>query len=173
MECACAGYFNLGRGQLERGRLDDAILEFGRSLSMANSIGWQGYINLIRGGVAVAQFEQGTAEKAVEDLRSAVRDAQSGHDDYAAATLSYQLANALFRLGRRDEAAQYLDAAIGYYRARRMRPYLASALDLAAKLYAASDKTEQAAQARDEAAALHDVIAAGHQGKLPEPVAQV
>ncbi|HTJ58414.1 MAG TPA: adenylate/guanylate cyclase domain-containing protein [Devosiaceae bacterium] len=173
IECACAGYFSLGRGQLERGRMDDALVEFGRSLSLANTIGWQGYINLIRGGVAVAQFEKDTTEKAVEDLRSAVKDARSGHDEYAAGTLSHRLADALVRLGRRDEAAQYLNAAIGYYRTRRMRPYLANALDLAAKLYTASDRTEQAAEAREEAAALHDVIAAGHEGKLPQPVAQV
>ncbi|HEV7717922.1 MAG TPA: adenylate/guanylate cyclase domain-containing protein [Arsenicitalea sp.] len=173
IECACAGYFNVGRGQLERGRPEEAILDFGKSLSLANSVGWDGYLNLIRGGVAVAEFEQGTAEKAIEELRGAIKDAESGHDDYAVSTLSSQLAKALFRLGRRDEAAQYLDAAISYYRARRMRPYLASALDLAAKVYAASDKSEQAAQAQEEATALHDVIAAGHQGKLPEPVARV
>ena len=34
-ECACAGYFSLGWGQLEQHRIEDALTDLGRSLTLA------------------------------------------------------------------------------------------------------------------------------------------
>lgn len=157
IECACAGYFGVGRGNLERRQLDEALIEFGKSLKLADSAGWEGYTNLIRGGVAVAEFEQGT-ESAVDRLRTALNNARSSQDNYAAATMAQQLASALLRLGRLGEAEQLLASALEYFRSRAMLPYLASALGLAATLHEQAGRPDEAASARRESAAISQRI---------------
>jgi class 3 adenylate cyclase/tetratricopeptide (TPR) repeat protein len=162
LECATAGFFCVGKGQLERRKLEDALLEFGRSLKiadMANSAGLAGYVNMIRGGVAVAEFQQGTAA-AVDKLWTALNNARSSHDEFAEATMSQELANALRQLGRRDEARPLLSSAIEYYRARSMRPYLAKALDLEGEFLSESGKPDDAARFHQEAAALREPLRA-------------
>ncbi len=156
LECAAAGFFCVGKGQLERRKLEDALLEFGKSLKiadMANSAGLAGYVNMIRGGVAVAEFQQGAAAS-VDKLRTAINNARSSHDEYSEATMSQELANALRQLGRPDEARTLLGPAIGYYRARGMRPYLAKALDLDSEILAALGKPDEAEKRRHEALAV-------------------
>jgi class 3 adenylate cyclase/tetratricopeptide (TPR) repeat protein len=159
-ECACAGFYNVGRGHLERHELDKALSELGRSLKiaeLATSTGMAGLATIARGEVAVAQFEQGTAE-AVDRLRAAMNEAQAGQNEYGAFALGQRLAAALLKLGRHEEALALLEKAIAYYRERSMRPYLANALELLVQVHQKAGRPEAAAQAREEAATLRRTL---------------
>jgi class 3 adenylate cyclase/tetratricopeptide (TPR) repeat protein len=166
LECACAGYFGVGWTQLQRRELDDAHSQFEKSLQYADISGFEGFLNIIRGGVALTEIELGT-ESAVEQLRLAVNNAHGINDEYAAATLSEKLAGALIRLGRREEAGPYLASALEYYRTAKMRPYLASALGLACQLYEQNGSPEEAARARTEAATINAGLSVSHPPTQP------
>ena len=161
LECACAGYFGVGWTQLERRELNDAHSQFEKSLKYAGISGFEGFLNIIRGGVALSEIDRGP-EAAVEQLRTAIANAQNINDEYAAAILAEKLAAALLKLGRREEAGQFLDDALHYYRGAGMRPYLASALGLACELHEANGSIEAAAKARAEAAAITANLANQH-----------
>ncbi|MBI4921663.1 MAG: AAA family ATPase [Devosia nanyangense] len=152
-ECACAGYFELGRGRLEQHRIEDALADLGRSLTLAQDAGFEGYMNVIHGSIAAAEFENGRPA-AVERLKTAAENARTLGDDYAASVLTLPLGRSLLRLGRHDEARSALALAIGYFREKGMSPYLAHALDLSADLSEAEGKAEEAASQRSEAESL-------------------
>ncbi len=153
LECACAGFYQVGQAQLELQQPDDALNEFRRSLEYGEQAGFYGYLNVIRGGAAMAEFRKGI-EDAVERLRAAVQGARAIEDDYAVATMSEQLAEALMQLGRLDEAAPLLDEAVAHYRDRNMRPYLSHALDLRGRLLERLGRGEESHEANEEAAAI-------------------
>ena len=153
MECACAGYFVVGKGELERHRLGEAESQLNRSLKLADIAGFEGYVNMIHGNLAMTEFEKGSAS-AVERLRASYENARTLNDDYSAASLGRQLAVALMRLNRTDEAAQILEFIVGIYRDKGMRPSLANALELSAKLSDQIGNPEEAKRARAEAAEL-------------------
>jgi tetratricopeptide (TPR) repeat protein len=169
IECACAGFYEVAKGKLERKELEEAVKEFDKSLSFADVAGWEGYVNRIQSGRARAVFEQGSPE-AVADLETALRNAHSVQDDYAAALISEQLAAALVHLSRLDEAQQHLDAALEYYRRTETRPYVARALDLAARLYDRQGRAADASAARTEAEALRQSFRAAPASPPPQPV---
>lgn len=151
IECACAGYFGVGRGELLRAHPDDALREFARSLEMARQLSWGTYINQIEGAVGLAEFEKG-AEAGIEALRGAAANAARLNDEFGAATLSQELAGALLRVDHLDEASAALADAMAYYRPRQMRPYLARALNIEAGIAERRGNVEAAAAARAEAA---------------------
>jgi tetratricopeptide (TPR) repeat protein len=122
-----------------------------------NSPAFADYINQIKASAAQAEFEQGSLA-AIESLRIALNNARNGNDEFGAASVARQLAGALIKLGRNDEAAPLLDSAIEYYRTRNMRPFLAGALELAGTLYDQSGKPQDANKSRSEAAQLRDLI---------------
>lgn len=156
IECACAGFFNLGIGHRSRHELEKALNEFRKSLNiaeLATTTALSGMSTLIRGSVAAAEFEQGS-EEAIERLRVAANEASSANDAYGAATLSEELARALLQLGRHQEAEAPLERALGYYRQTGMRPYSARALELVAALHEQAGRPEEAKRAREEAAAM-------------------
>ncbi len=153
LECACAGYFGAGRVQLERRQLGDAHADFTRSLKYADMSGFEQFLNVIKGGMALTEFEQGSPE-AIEGLRAAVDNARGIHDDYAAASMSAQLGEALLSLGRRDEAERYLSDALAYFRKSGMPPYVANALRALSRIYQETRRDADAEAARDEVAAI-------------------
>jgi class 3 adenylate cyclase/tetratricopeptide (TPR) repeat protein len=161
LECACAGFYELGRAKLKASEIDEALADFKRSLGYGHAAGFHGYINVIHGNAAVAEFEQGTAD-ALAKLRSAIENAQSLLDDYAVATMSTQLAAALARLGKWDEARKWLEPSLSYFRERHMKPYIAAALEVAGNIHEATGNAIDASAARDEAqelrAELHIVV---------------
>jgi tetratricopeptide (TPR) repeat protein len=157
LECACAGFYELGRVQLGQRRIDDALSDFNRSLGYGYAAGFHGYINAIRGNTALAEFEQGAAAS-LDKLRMAIENAQSLNDGYAVATMSTQLASALVRLGRHDEARPLLMRSLQYFRERSMRPYLATALELMVRIHEASGSSAEAETARSEAAGLRQEL---------------
>jgi tetratricopeptide (TPR) repeat protein len=153
LQCACAGYYGVGKGEFELHRLDQAIAEFDRSLDIAHGLGARNIANfdtVIRADRAMAEFEKGDAS-ALERLQGALREAQSSNDEFAAATISLQLARVLVRLARGAEATPFLNASMDYFREREIRPYLATALDLQAELQEADGRHEDALLARAEA----------------------
>lgn len=156
LECACAGHFGVGRVQLDRRQLDDALAEFRHSLELSDLSGYEGFLNMIYAGVAMVEFRQGTAggPAAVERVRKARDNAEALNDDYAMAVLSQQLAELYVQLGRHAEAEAAINASLTYYRAGMMRPYIANALKIAAAVFEATGRGAEAAQALAEAADL-------------------
>jgi tetratricopeptide (TPR) repeat protein len=164
LECACAGYFGIGRGELDKRHIDDALTQFRHSLKLADTVGMDYYINMIRAGVAEAEFEKGTAGS-VEQIRSAIDNARSTDDDFVVAALSLPHARTLLRLGRANEAREPITSAVAYFRRTELKPYLANALSVVGDVAEALGETGPAAEAREEAASLRDEI------KLPPPAA--
>jgi tetratricopeptide (TPR) repeat protein len=163
LECACAAYFGVGRGELDKHRIDDALAQFRHSLKLADAVGMDYYINLIRAGVAEAEFEKGATDS-VDKLRTAVESARSSEDDFVVAALSIPHARALLRLDRPGEAKEAIEAAIAYFRRMELKPYLANSLTILADIEDARGEADAAAAARLEAASLRDEI------RLPWPM---
>lgn len=163
LECACAGYFGVGRGELDKHRIDDALMQFRHSLKLADAVGMDYYINLIRAGVAEAEFEKGAADS-VDKIRTAVESARSTDDDFVVAALSIPHARALLRLGRAPEAKDAITSAIAYFRSKELKPYLANSLSILGDIAEALADADGADEARQEAASLRDEI------RLPPPV---
>ena len=135
---------------------------FRRSLKLADAVGMDYYINLIRAGVAEAEFEKGTTGS-VEQLRSAIESARSTDDDFVVAALAMPFARALMRLDRAGEARDAIAAAIAYFRRMALKPYLANALIVLGDVADAQGDGTAAATAREEAASLRDEF------RLPSP----
>ncbi|HHY50438.1 MAG TPA: AAA family ATPase [Alphaproteobacteria bacterium] len=157
LECACAGYFELGRAKLRSQQLDDALATFSRSLGYGHEAGFHGYINVIRGNAAIAEFEKGVTE-ALDKLRMAIADAERQNDDYNVAALSVELAAALVRLRRYKEAGPLVERSLAFFRERNMRPYIAKTLTVAGNLYEGLEMPAEADAARREASALREMI---------------
>ncbi|HVY51858.1 MAG TPA: adenylate/guanylate cyclase domain-containing protein [Devosia sp.] len=166
-ECACAGYFSVGYGKYEQHLIEDALTDLGRSLSLAKQAGFDGYMNMIHGMIAAAEFEKGQPA-ALERMRAALKNARELHDEYASALLTLPLGRNLLKLGRLQEALETLQPAIAYFRENGMCPYLVHALDLSADIEDAAGMAGEAAEARAEAERLRASIglpppqAAGH-----------
>jgi tetratricopeptide (TPR) repeat protein len=163
-ECACAGYFSVGYGMFEQHRIEDALTDLGRSLSLAKQAGFDGYMNMIHGMIAAAEFEKGQVT-ALDRMRAALKNARELRDEYAAALLTLPLGRNLLKLGQTTEALETLEPAIAYFRENSMCPYLVHGLDLRADILEAAGRMTEATQARDEAEQLRSSIG------LPPPAA--
>jgi tetratricopeptide (TPR) repeat protein len=165
-ECACAGYYGAGRSQLATRHPEEAKIDFERSLKFANAVGFDTFMTIIRGGSAKADFDRGRVA-AVDDLRAAVETARASNETYAAAQMSEELAESLFRLGRHNEALSELETSIAYYRDAGMHPSLSRALKLRAQLMSATDRGTEAADALAEAVRIEAAIA---ERNTPQPM---
>jgi tetratricopeptide (TPR) repeat protein len=168
LECACAGYFGVGVAEQTRGDVESALAEYNRSLRIGQrfSSGWETFVNRIRGGVASAELARGEADKA-RDLESSLANARRAGDEFNAAELAEQLAIALTRLGRLDEADQHLEAALARYRATGMKTYVARALGALAELRERQGRADEARRIREDEALLRASFHAH-----PEPAVQ-
>lgn len=163
IECACAGYFGVGRGELDKRHIDDALAQFTRSLKLADAVGMDYYINMIRAGVGEAEFAKGGTTGSMEKMRDAIDSARGTDDDFVVAALSMPYARALLRLDRVRDARQPIAEAVAYFRRMGLKPYLANALSVAGDVAEALGEADAAAEAREEAASLRDEI------RLPPP----
>jgi tetratricopeptide (TPR) repeat protein len=155
-ECACAGYYAVGMGHLERRELAQARSSFDLSLEIGDRAGfgeWAGFRNRILAGAAVTGLQQGSSD-AVADLETALANARSDHDDYGVAMLAQTLATVHLDRGDTDRAVEELRPALDYYRQAGMKAYLARALDTAARIADTDGREEDARRARAEAAVL-------------------
>jgi class 3 adenylate cyclase/tetratricopeptide (TPR) repeat protein len=153
LECACAGFFTAGLGNLERRELDEALQQFDKSLQLAGYEGWESFVNRIHGGVASAEFEQGQVE-AVARLEGLLRNARAEQDEYTVALFSEWLGEAHLRLDEPERADGYLEEALAYYRQRGMQPFVARVLDTIAALRERQGRSDEARDARRAAGAL-------------------
>jgi class 3 adenylate cyclase/tetratricopeptide (TPR) repeat protein len=153
VECACAAFYGVGMGNLEQQDLEEALSSFGVSKRLADTSGWRGYVNRIRGGTAAAELERGS-EEALEELTTALENARAERDHYASGVLAHRLARIHLERGAPERAEPLLDAALKYYRSAEMRPYEARALTLLARIRDAQGRPGEAEEARRAAAAL-------------------
>jgi class 3 adenylate cyclase/tetratricopeptide (TPR) repeat protein len=156
IECACFGYFEVGKSRLARHELGDAMTDFRRSLEFGETItgeGWASMNNRIGSHAARTRFEQG-AEEAVRDLEKALENARRAGDAFGVANISELLAGALLRLSRVEEAAALLRDAEDFYRRGGLTTFLARALELSAQASERDGRPEEARHAREEAASL-------------------
>jgi ATP/maltotriose-dependent transcriptional regulator MalT len=86
-----------------------------------------------------------------------------------AAVITETLARVRLDGGDPDAAAEQLGPAVAYYRRTGMRPYLARALELAARVHEAAGRAEAAAEARAEAATVRAAMAVPTPDPPPVP----
>jgi class 3 adenylate cyclase/tetratricopeptide (TPR) repeat protein len=155
LECACAGHFFVGLGELVQHDAERARTSFEESVrygERAGWDGWSGFRNRIAVGAALAELRAGSGD-AVAALERALENARSDHDVYFAAMVSETLAQVHLEQGDPKSAAERLASALDYYREAGMHPYLSRGLELAARIADRDGRAEDAAQARAEAQA--------------------
>ncbi len=173
-ECACIANFGLGRSHLGLREIDNSMEDFENALLAARHAktdAMQIFSNSISGSLAEAQFEKGQAS-AVDKMRDAINLTRSSGDDFGAAWFAVQLAIALQKLGRLDEAEPHVTDALVLFRARGMVARVAYTLDVLADLRAAQGRAEEAVTARAEAEMLRarfETIAEAGEQSLMEP----
>jgi len=80
---------------------------------LAGALGFQPRLDTRRAARAVSFYEAGRYREALDELRALVRDARRANDPDAAALLSYDIGNTLYRLAQFDEAVNNYRLALG------------------------------------------------------------
>jgi tetratricopeptide (TPR) repeat protein len=153
VECICFGFACVGFGHLQQQDLPKATEAFQESIKRSTASGAAHIEHVARTGLGLTQFMAGHPE-AVQDLESTLEKARSLGDPYTIAFLSQVLGQAYTQLGDLDRAETHLNAALDYYRANHMRPYIARALQALAEVYEQQGRAPEADHARSEAAEL-------------------
>jgi len=163
LECAAAGHYYTGLGNLQSRNLDEAQEAFEAALELRTEHlsefqgGSDQLVNRIRAGLAVARFFGGRVE-AIADMETSLANAEALGDDYTAAFVAQSLGEGYTQLGNLGRAKQYLDDALGYYRRNGMKPYLARALQSLARWHEKQGHAAQAEQASAEALRLREEL---------------
>jgi tetratricopeptide (TPR) repeat protein len=159
LECAAAGYYATGLGNLQARNLKEAQRAFEAALKLRtdNLPEFQGgseqLVNRVHAGLAVARYFGGDIE-AIKDMERTLANAVAVGDDYTVAFIAQALGEAYTRLGDFERAERHLNTALDYYRRNDMRPYLARALQSLAYWYEQQDRDGEAEQVRTEARRL-------------------
>ncbi len=160
LECACAGYYAVGMGELERRELALARSTFEQSLRIGDQAGWEGwsgFMNKIRAASAITDLQDGS-EEAVAALETSLANARSDNDLYLMASISMRLAQLHLDRNEPGPAGEFIAAATDFYRESDMKPYLARALQLAASAATMAGRAEDAERARLEADTLNTLL---------------
>jgi tetratricopeptide (TPR) repeat protein len=171
LECAAAGHYYTGLGNLQWRNLAEAQEAFEAALELRadHLLEFQGgsdqLVNRIRAGLAVARFFGGRVE-AIDDLESSLANAEALGDDYTVAFIAQSLGEGYTQLGNFARAEQYLHDALDYYRRNGMKPYLARALQSLARWHEQQGNAAQAEQANAEALRLMDELSLPDGGPL-------
>jgi class 3 adenylate cyclase/tetratricopeptide (TPR) repeat protein len=139
LECAMYGNYCTGLGNLHSRNPAEAQRAFESALGLLtdNFFELQGserIVNEVRAGLAIARFLGGDTG-AINDMESALANADAVGDDYDFAFIAQTLSEGYTQLGDFERAEQHLDAALDYYRRNDMKPYVARALQSSAKLH--------------------------------------
>ncbi|MDF2703441.1 MAG: hypothetical protein K0S10_2387, partial [Rubrobacteraceae bacterium] len=159
LECAAAGYYATGLGNLQARNLEEAQRAFEAALKLRtdNLPEFQGgseqLVNRVHAGLAVARYFGGDIE-AIKDMERTLANAVAVGDDYTVAFIAQALGEAYTRLGDFERAERHLNTALDYYRRNDMRPYLARALQSLAYWYEQQGRDGEAEQVRTEARRL-------------------
>ena len=124
MDCICNGLACVGYGNLELGRIPEALASFEKGIQRSELSG--AMIPKLNGqaGLAMAQFFAGQPE-AVADLEAVLPDMHRFENEVGAANANYMLGRCLQQLGAFDRAEARLNEAVAYYRRSLMQAYLA------------------------------------------------
>ncbi|MDQ3864589.1 MAG: DUF2791 family P-loop domain-containing protein [Actinomycetota bacterium] len=156
LECAIAGHFITGLGNLQARNLAEARQEFEASLALRTDHlselvdGSEQLVNRVHAGLAIARFFGGRSE-AIDDMEKALANAEAVGDDYTAALIAQALGEGYTRLGEFESAKKHLDAALNYYRRNNMRPYLVRVLQSLALWHERQGHEAEAQGARTQA----------------------
>jgi class 3 adenylate cyclase/tetratricopeptide (TPR) repeat protein len=171
LECAAAGHYYTGLGNLQSRNLAEAQEAFEAALELRadHLLEFQGgsdqLVNRIHAGLAVARFFGGRVE-AIDDMEKSLANADALGDDYTVAFIAQSLGEGYTQLGNFERARQYLHDALDYYRRNGMKPYLARALQSLARWHEQQGHAAQAGQASAEALRLMDELSLPNGGLL-------
>ncbi len=160
LECASSGFWALGIGKMQSFLLDQAVLDFDRSLEIGTGTGCEiGFYN-VRASRATARFHQGHVA-AVDEIESQLRHAETMNDGHGVAVATHELARASLKLGRLERAEAQLQRAMDWYAQRSMKPAVAQVLLTLAELREAQGRQADASRARAEAEEIRRMLMAG------------
>jgi tetratricopeptide (TPR) repeat protein len=162
LECAMYGNYCTGLGNLHSRNPAEAQRAFESALGLLtdNLFELQGserIVNEVRAGLAIARFLGGDTG-AINDMESALANADAVGDDYDVAFIAQTLSEGYTQLGDFERAEQHLDAALDYYRRNDMKPYVARALHSSAKLHEAQGRITEAERDLAEAGRLMEEL---------------
>jgi class 3 adenylate cyclase/tetratricopeptide (TPR) repeat protein len=162
LECAMYGHYCTGIGNLDSRNLAEAQRAFESALGLLTDNlfelrGSEVIVNEVRAGLAIARFLGGDTG-AINDMESALANADAVGDDYNVAFIAQTLGEGYTQLGDFERAEQHLDAALDYYRRNDMKPYVARALQSSAKLYEAQGHIAEAERDLAEAGRLMEEL---------------
>src|ERR687898_945887 len=162
LECTMYGYYCTGLGNLHSRNPAEAQRAFESALTLLTdqlSVLQRSEVlaNEVRAGLAVARFLGGDTG-AINDMESALENADAVGDDYTVAFIAQALGEGYTQLGDFERAEQRLDAALDYYRRNEMKPYVARALQSSAKLHEAQGHDAEAERDLAEAGRLMEEL---------------
>jgi tetratricopeptide (TPR) repeat protein len=163
LECAVAGHYCTGLGNLQTRNLTEAEKAFEASLKLrADHLsefkgGSEQLVNRVHAGLAIARFFGGRAE-AIGDMERSLSNAASLGDDYTVALIAHALGEGYTQLGDFGQARQNLDSALDYYHRNGMRPYVVRVLRSSADLHRAQDQDAEAERDLAEAARITEEL---------------
>jgi class 3 adenylate cyclase/tetratricopeptide (TPR) repeat protein len=162
LECAMYGHYCTGIGNLDSRNLAEAQRAFESALGLLTDNlfelrGSEVIVNEVRAGLAIARFLGGDTG-AINDMESALANADAVGDDYNVAFIAQTLGEGYTQLGDFERAEQHLDAALDYYRRNDMKPYVARALQSSAKLHEAQGHVADAERELAEAGRLMEEL---------------
>jgi class 3 adenylate cyclase/tetratricopeptide (TPR) repeat protein len=162
LECTMYGHYCTGLGNLHSRNPAEAQRAFETALKLLTDHlselqHSEVLANEVRAGLAVARFLGGDTG-AIDDMESALANADAVGDDYTVAFLAQALGEAYTQLGDFERARQYLDTAVDYYRRNEMKPYMARVLKSSATLHEAQGHIAEAERDLAEAGRLMEEL---------------
>ncbi len=149
MDCICFGYACVGFGNLQARNVRAALASFEEAVRRSHASGAAPIEGIGRAGLAITKYIGGQAQD-VNEIEDALAQARAGSNPFIAAQLAQTLGEIMLQLGQFPQAEQHLTAALAYYRANQMQPYLARALESLAQVYAHQGRAADAEQAHAE-----------------------
>lgn len=160
LECASSGFSGLGSGKLQSSMLDQAVLDFDRSLEIGAGTGIEvGFYN-VRASRATCRFRQGDVT-AVDEIEAQLKHAETMNDGLGIAFAVHELANANIELGRLERAEAQLRQALALYRRRAMKPAVVKVLQTLATLQEKQARRVEAARLSAEADEIERMLRVG------------
>jgi tetratricopeptide (TPR) repeat protein len=162
LECAMYGHFCTGLSNLHSRNPVEAQRAFESALRLLTDNlfelrGSEVIVNEVRAGLAIARFLGGDTG-AINDMESALANADAVGDDYTVAFIAQALGEGYTQLGDFERAQQHLDTALDYYRRNEMKPYLARGLKSSAELHEAQGHVAEAERELAEAGRLMEEL---------------
>ena len=165
---AINGLYLLGVGQMEEKRLTEAQTSLNRSLGFAVDVGFDAMLHNVRASLASVRFLSGDVAATLA-IEQEIDNAEALKDGYGAARARVALAEALLSIGNAERAQTHVRAAVEWFAARDMRPYVLRSLNLlSAVLSALGDEQGSEESARRAAEVRTSIEWPTEVGRSPE-----